>query len=335
MMYEVGDKIVVKQTNEDGKVVEIINEQMIMIEVRGVRFPAYADQVEYPYFKMFTQKIVPAKKKIFVDDVKKEKHIRKKTGDGVHLQFIPVMDKDVFDDEVVDKLKIYLVNQNEEEYLFDYHLYFGNEDNFDHKNTLHPLSEFYLHDINFEDISDNPRFAFEFSLKEPQKKKAPYFEAGLKVTGKKIFKRVEELQLKNEASFSYELFTVYPDKMIEDSVDLSSLGTAGFRVYDAAKGKNYLPPARSVIDIHIEKITDSYKHLNNFEILTMQLNEFEKYYELAVLHHLKEFTVIHGVGEGKLKEEIHEILKLKKEVKSFVNQYHHLYGYGATEIYFK
>ncbi|HMW26356.1 MAG TPA: hypothetical protein PKC51_06935 [Ferruginibacter sp.] len=44
---------------------------------------------------------------------------------------------------------------------------------------------------------------------------------------------------------------------------------------------------------------------------------------------------MHGVGEGRLRDEIHDILRLKKEVKSFVNQYHHLYGYGATEIFFE
>ncbi|RYF91406.1 MAG: hypothetical protein EOO03_01400, partial [Chitinophagaceae bacterium] len=66
-----------------------------------------------------------------------------------------------------------------------------------------------------------------------------------------------------------------------------------------------------------------------------QLNEFEKYYELAVAHRQPNLTVIHGVGEGKLRDEIHELLRLKKEVKSFVNQFHPLYGFGATEIYFK
>jgi dsDNA-specific endonuclease/ATPase MutS2 len=45
--------------------------------------------------------------------------------------------------------------------------------------------------------------------------------------------------------------------------------------------------------------------------------------------------VIHGVGEGRLRDEIHDLLRLKKEVKSFVNQYHPLYGYGATEIFFQ
>ena len=332
-MYEIGDKIVVKQTNEDGKVVEIINESMVMIEVRGVKFPAYSDQIEYPYFKMFTQKKPAEKKKIYVDEIKKEKAVRKKTGDGVLLQFIPVMDKDVFDDEVVDKIKVYLINMNEEAYKFDYKLFFSADADFTLTGTLHPLSEFYLHNIDFEDVSDNPRFSFEFSLEEPSKKKAAYLESGLKITGKKIFKRIEELMQKNEASFSYELFTHYPDKVADEKMDMSSLGNAGFRMYDAGKAKSHLPPARSVVDLHIEKLADKFDELSNFEILMMQLDEFEKYYELAVLHHLREFIIIHGVGEGKLRGEIHERLNMKKEVKSFYNRYHPLYGYGATEIF--
>jgi hypothetical protein len=105
-------------------------------------------------------------------------------------------------------------------------------------------------------------------------------------------------------------------------------------VYDLSRVKELLPPARTVVDLHIEKLTDSWKHLTNFEILTLQLKTFEHFYELAVSHFQPTLTIIHGVGVGKLRDEIHAILKTKKEVKSFVNQYNHLYGYGATEIYF-
>jgi len=105
-------------------------------------------------------------------------------------------------------------------------------------------------------------------------------------------------------------------------------------VYDAGKIRENLPPARTVIDLHIEKLTDSWKHLSNFEILTIQLKNFERYYDLSVAHYQPSLTVIHGVGTGKLRDEIHAMLKLKKEVKSFVNQYTAAYGYGATEIYF-
>ncbi len=336
MMYELGDSIVVKQTNEDGKVVEIINDKIVLIEVRGVRFPAYTDQVEYPYFKMFTQKRLPEKKKIYVDDIRKEKPAAKvKTSDGVHLQFIPIVEKDVFGDDVVDKLKIYLVNENEEGYLFDYNLFFGSDSHFDLKNEVRPLSEFYLHDINFEDVSDNPRFQFVFSLAVSSKKKAAYFEAGMKVTGKKMFKRIEDLQETNDASFSYNLFLAYPDKVADTRLDVSGLGKSGFRIFELGKPVSQEGGARTVVDLHIEKLQDRYQHLSNGEILDIQLNEFEKWFDNALLHRQKELTLIHGVGEGILKDEIHSRLNARTQVSGFVNKYHPLYGYGATEVFFK
>ena len=336
MKYEPGDKIIVLQTDEEGKVIEIMNEKMVMIEVRGVRFPAYTDQIDFPYFKMFTQKKPVEKKKIFVDDIRREKKtVKKKTGDGVFLNFIPVFDKDVFDDDVVEKLKVYLVNQNEEGYQFKYDLVFDGQSSFALESRVDGLSEFYLHDVSFADMGEGPKFEFEFSLAEPDKKKALFHEVFFKMRGKQLFKKIEETQLKNEASFAYELFTAYPDKIDEDKMDLSKLGIAGFRVYDAGKIKDYLPPARSVVDLHIEKLTDAPQQLASHEILALQLNTFEKFYELAVAHHQSTLIIIHGIGEGRLREEIHDRLKLKKEVRSFVNQFHPLYGYGATEIFFK
>ena len=335
MKYEIGDKIIVLHTDEEGKVVDIINEQMVMIEVKGVKFPAYLDQVDFPYFKMFTEKRKAEKKKIFIDNVKPEKtNIKTKVNEGVFISFMPVFDKDIFDDDVVEKFKIHLLNQSDRGFNFKYTLYFGGENNFELSNNISPFTDFYLHDVAFEDLSDNPRFHFEFSLLNPEKKKAPYYEASLKIKAKQLFKKIEEIQVKNEATFSYLLFDEYPDKVEEEKVDLSKLGNAGYRVYDAGKVRENLPAARSVVDLHIEKLTDSWKHLSNFEILTIQLKEFEKYYDLAVAHYQPSLTVIHGVGVGKLRDEIHEILRSKKEVKSFVNQYTAAYGYGATEIYF-
>ena len=336
MKYQPGDKIIVLLTEEEGKVLEIMTEKMVLIDVKGVKFPAYTDQIDFPYFKMFTEKRKVEKKKMFIDQVQKEKvRPRVKEGNGVQLSFLPVFDKDIFDDDIVEKFKLYLVNQNETAYTFTYNLMIGGESDFQLKNTIEPLSDFYLHDVKFEDLSDSPRFEFEFALKDPDKKKAPYYETSLKLKAKQLFKKIEEIQLKNEPGFSYTLIEDYPDRVEDESVDLTRLGNAGFRVYDAGRIKQNLEPARSVVDLHIEKLTDSWKHLSNFEILSMQLKAFEKYYELAVAHYQPSLTIIHGVGVGKLRDEIHDILRLKKEVKSFVNQYSHQYGYGATEIYFE
>lgn len=118
-------------------------------------------------------------------------------------------------------------------------------------------------------------------------------------------------------------------------MDLSSLSKAGYKVFSASKIKENLPAVRSVVDLHIEKIIDNHGSLDSFEILQIQLKEFEKWYQIALINHMPNLIIIHGVGKGTLKEEIHQLLKNKAEVKNFVNQYDHRFGFGATEIFFQ
>jgi dsDNA-specific endonuclease/ATPase MutS2 len=336
MKYQLGDRVLVLHSNEEGEVVDIINDKMVLIDVDGVRFPVYMDQIDFPYFKRFTEKkLFPEKKKdkIYIDDVKKEKASSKyKVSEGVWVSFLPVFDKDVFDDDIVESFKIYLINQTDEPYDFNYSINFLGHSNFELKNRLLSLADFYLHDVPFEEMNDSPKLVFDFSLVNPDKKKAEHFEASLKIKAKQLFQKIEEMKMKNEPTFSYKLFENYPDKVEEIIPDYQN--TYG-QLYDVSKAKQNLEPARSVVDLHIEKLSSDWKGLSNFEILTLQLSTFEKYFNLALSHRQPNLTVIHGIGTGKLREEIHEILKLRKEVKSFVNQYHPNFGYGATEIFFQ
>ncbi|SFQ19199.1 Smr/MutS family protein [Parafilimonas terrae] len=340
MKYQPGDDIIILHTNEEGKVAEIINNKMLLVEVRGVRFPVYTDQVDFPYFKRFTSKRnTPAKKpaKKYIDDIPKEKKQVQQTvrEEGVWLSFIPKFTMDEFGDEVVELFKLYLINKNTIGYKFQYiQGFFGNEE-FELKGDILMRNDFYLHDIPFSDFNDNPFFNFEFSLITPEKNKAEYYETSIKLKPKQLFQRIEEMKDKNEPSINFKLFDVYPEKAIEESVELTPNILKKNKLYQAERIREHLEPARSVVDLHMEKLSDDWQHLSNFEILTLQLKEFEKWYELALAHHLPSFTVIHGVGSGKLRDEIHDILKTKKEVKTFINQYHPRYGYGATEIYFQ
>lgn len=338
MKYQVGDIVLILHSNEEGRVVDIINKQMMMVDVKGVTFPVYMDQVDFPYYKRFTEKkdAFKPKEKKYVDDVRKEKPAAgKRKADGVWLTFLPVMDTDEFGDEVVEELKLHLVNHTETAYQFTYKLHFFGRPDFELKNQVHPFQDFYLHDIPFSDLNDSPSFEFEFSLLQPDKKKAEFFEASLRLKPKQLFAKIEAIRQKNEATFSHRLFELYPDRPYEDRIEMGNLSAKGFKVYDAKRTREHLEPARSVVDLHIEKLADNWKHLSNYEILSLQLRTFEKYYELAIAHHQPSLIVIHGVGEGKLRDEIHDILRLKKEVKSFVNQYDPRFGFGATEIYFQ
>lgn len=338
MKFQVGDKVLVLLTNEEGEVIDIVNDKMVMVEVRGVRFPAYTDQLDFPYFKRFTEKkLFPEKKpKKYIDDVRREKATPKeKIVDGVWISFLPKFETDEFGDDVVDELKIHLINRTEAVYTFHYQLQYFGKTEFDLKGTVQPFEDFYLHNVAFASMNDSPGFAFEFSLPVPEKNKAPFYETNLKIKPKQIFDRIEKLKEKGEATFAYKLFDTYPNKTEEAPLAFDSLIAKGIKVYNAKDARQHLPPARSVVDLHIEKLMDDWKHLSNAEILDIQLKEFEKWYDLALAHHQPSLTVIHGVGKGVLRNEIHDILRMKREVKSFVNQFHSSFGYGATEIYFQ
>lgn len=87
------------------------------------------------------------------------------------------------------------------------------------------------------------------------------------------------------------------------------------------------------LDLHIEELTDSHRGLSNFEILQIQMNKFKQFFSSAHNHNIKKIVVIHGVGEGVLKNEIRSYLSGKEGIEFFDASYLD-YGKGATEIRF-
>jgi len=71
MKFQIGDRVLILHSNEEGEVIDIINNKMVMVDVRGVKFPAYIDQLDFPYFKKFSEsKLFPKQKgKKYIDDV--------------------------------------------------------------------------------------------------------------------------------------------------------------------------------------------------------------------------------------------------------------------------
>ncbi len=87
------------------------------------------------------------------------------------------------------------------------------------------------------------------------------------------------------------------------------------------------------IDLHIEEILDSHLGMSNAEILKRQLSEFRSFYAKAIHRRIPKIIVIHGVGEGILKDEIRLFLSKKEHIEYFDASYLD-YGKGATEIRF-
>jgi len=95
--------------------------------------------------------------------------------------------------------------------------------------------------------------------------------------------------------------------------------------------KEYLRSLEKEVDLHINELVDNTSGLSNFEMLNIQLERFEKELDGAISKGTKKIVFIHGVGNGRLKQEIISILKSTPGI-TFHDASYKQYGYGATQV---
>jgi hypothetical protein len=164
---------------------------------------------------------------------------------------------------------------------------------------------------------------------------ADEYKSTLKLKAKQVIRKIQDLQEKQHATFSYRLFEKYPKK-----IDLQKTTWDFPAPSQKIKYVNTTDPGMTMtphyeVDLHIENLFENPVKLTPTEMLDIQLAELHRMLELAIANRQFSMVVIHGIGKGTLRNEVHEVLQHTPEVKSFVNQYDIRYGYGATEIFFE
>jgi hypothetical protein len=92
----------------------------------------------------------------------------------------------------------------------------------------------------------------------------------------------------------------------------------------------------SVVDLHIEKLLPNGPGGKSAaELVDIQLRAFEKNLENAIATGMGEITFIHGVGSGKLRQELHRHLSRHPNVRYFEDAQKQKFGYGATKAVLK
>jgi len=113
--------------------------------------------------------------------------------------------------------------------------------------------------------------------------------------------------------------------------DDETLSTANYFVSQEILTGRKRPSEVWEIDLHIEELLESHVGLSNTEILLKQMTEFRSFFKRAREKNISKLVVIHGVGEGVLKNEIRSFLS-KKDYVEFYDASYLEYGKGATEI---
>src|SRR5690625_2887426 len=106
-------------------------------------------------------------------------------------------------------------------------------------------------------------------------------------------------------------------------------------LYRVVRDLSELATIRREVDLHAESLFDDLSSVPPEDIFMRQMSVFRDYLDKAKRAGLDRLFVIHGVGSGRLKNEVARVLKYDPDVIDFANEYHPKYGFGATEVILK
>jgi hypothetical protein len=87
------------------------------------------------------------------------------------------------------------------------------------------------------------------------------------------------------------------------------------------------------VDMHIWELVENYERMSNADMQAVQMDYFRKCLESAIEHRFDTVVFIHGVGSGKLKQEVREELENYDNLE-FKDASMAEYGVGATRVDF-
>lgn len=331
MKFSIGDNIVLKRTGEEGHVIAVINEQMYEVEVNGTTFPVYKDDIDHPYLKWFTEKRKVKKGSLPEQlPVESERFKKPRLARGIYLSFVPVFKVEEMED-VVDYIKVHLLNELPVSIKFAYDVRLAHSSEFKHEGSLHEFGSVYLHNVSFEDMNEQPRFHWQLTNLSNRDMAAA--EGILRIRPAKLFEHVTNVLQKGEPTFSYLLIDDFKPKPKPEKIE--KFEPQAKPNYINTKTLSNLEAPLYELDLHIEKLVNDVTGLNNADMLKIQLDTLKRNLHLAIVHKQERMVIIHGLGKGVLRDEVHKILKRTPQVRLFTNEWQGQYGFGATEVYFK
>lgn len=261
---------------------------------------------------------------------------------GLLLAFEPMPGRD----GTVTRYKAWLVNDTTHEFLIELDLYTTVKDIFQIDDKSRATSALELGDLLYDDLNDAPevwirtRRITTAGLDEP-------LENTLKIRPKQFFSNLQTAPVLNLPAHVFVLLQpesiskAAPDDNKESLQDYTRRqaprrpprtpgNSRPFDAHNVEEFAHFIPE----IDLHIDALMPGHARLDKSEILRIQLLHFQRFIDKAVRLGAPHVFVIHGVGEGKLRDAIKSRLRENPHVAKFKNEYHAKYGYGATEVIF-
>jgi hypothetical protein len=347
MLYAIGTKVKLRFTGERGTITGILEDGMLMVRLEkdpDFEIPTFEedlsrDETNEPVSagaKFIMGKPEPKQEAPPARRIQSQYKILKPK--GLQLAFEPMPGRD----GTVSRYKVWLLNDTQEEFLMEFDLYTNSRDILVVDDKVLANTALELGDFLSDDLNDAPeaflrvRRITTAGLDEP-------LEHTLRIKPKQFFNSLLTAPILNVLAYQYVMLDSFTPQSASSSGDLREYAkqqplkrvapvqnSRPYKAFDPEALANFEPE----IDLHIQHLINGYARLDKGEILRIQLQHAQRFVEKAARLGAPRVFLIHGVGEGKLKDAIAAQLKDNPYVAKFKNEYHHKYGYGATEVIF-
>ncbi len=349
MLFAIGTKVRFRYTGESGVITAMLEDGMLQVRLDSdpdLEIPAFEEDLT----RDAAAEPLSAGAKFITD--KKEKrpeppprralkapyHILKPK--GLQLAFEPMPGRD----STVTRYKAWLINDTTHEFLVEFDLFTAIRDVLVIDDKIAATTALELGDLLFDDLNESLEVSVSIQRITTEGVDAP-LKNTFKIRPKQFFNNVQTVAILNLLAHHFVLFDSFEPKKADDEDDLKnytkqkakvprperSSNSVLYNPYNVEEFAKFVPE----IDLHIEHLLNGHAKLDKSEILRIQLQHFQRFLEKAIRLGAPRIFVIHGVGEGKLRDAIAARLREHPDVAKFKNEYHHKYGYGATEVIFR
>jgi hypothetical protein len=348
MLFVVGTKVKFLHTGDEGVVTGLLEGGMVNVYIRSadMEIPAFADDLiraeafeQHPVKAKFVEgKKEPTAQKPPPISIETQYTILKSY--GIQLAFL----QQTGAEGLPEKYQIFLINDTNYDVTYRVRFQTNHRKQVLWSDKLKKASAVMTGEMAYDDLNEAPEFEIECFWLTTEGAIGPVFKT-LKIKPKTFFSNLRTAPLLNKPAHLFRLFERLPsssgEKNEEDLSDYTKrhakpswrFSQSEFRIHAVADSKE-LAEFEPEIDLHIENLSEKSHKMSAADILRLQLSVFENYLAKAIRLGVPRVFVIHGIGEGRLKDEIATRLMKNPDVQTFKNEYHHRYGWGATEIVF-
>ncbi len=345
MLLGLGNRVRFVHTGAEGKIVDRMDDGMFIVELDGgIEIPAFEEHLERVDVKLegssVKGKVVPGKSPKPVQKIPlPERQYELLRGEGILMAFEAVKR----DDGSTQRYSVYLINATPYEALYEWEIQLKKDSLKKINGKVDVSSVYKLMEMQADYLSDNPTIVIS-TRQVSTEGMSDWVKKEFKLKPKQFFQRFRTAPLLDRMAYVYKLFDAYEIKEKKESLRSYTKKNAApmhkskpvslYKKWDNTDVKKFADfPLEK--DFHIEKLVTDFSKMNNGEILRLQLGAFQKYMAEAIRLGVEKVFLIHGVGKGKLRDEIASILIRMPEVETFKNEFHPRYGNGSTEVIFK